>query len=196
MTAIQTITPQRLDQLRQEQRLDLIDVRTPAEFETVHVPEARNVPLDQLTSQALSDLIAQQGERPLAVICHAGSRGAKACERLAEAGFASVYNVQGGTQAWEAAGLPVVRGRQVMSLERQVRIVAGFLAAVGGVLALTVAVEFAWIPVLIGSGLVFAGVTDTCGMGMLLAKMPWNRGTAPCAPGGQCATDEKRSSAA
>jgi rhodanese-related sulfurtransferase len=84
-------------------------------------------------------------------------------------------NVEGGTLAWEAAGLPVVRGQKVISLERQVRIVAGFLVLVGALLAMTVHPYFAGLSAFVGAGLMFAGITDTCGMGMLLARMPWNQ---------------------
>ena len=88
--------------------------------------------------------------------------------------------MEGGTLAWEQAGYPVVRGRKTMSLERQVRIAAGGIAFVGAVLALSVDAWFAGIPAFIGAGLVFAGVTDTCGMGMVLARMPWNRRGTSC----------------
>ena len=65
-----------------------------------------------------------------------------------------------------------------MSLERQVRIAAGTLAAAGGFLALLVSPWFAAIPAFVGTGLVFAGVTDTCAMGLLLARLPYNRTSA------------------
>ena len=86
--------------------------------------------------------------------------------------------MDGGMRAWLDAGLPVNRGVQRMSLERQVRIAAGFLSATGGVLALLVSPWFAAVPAFVGTGLVFAGVTDTCAMGMLLARLPYNRASA------------------
>ena len=82
---------------------------------------------------------------------------------------------RGGTLAWDAAGLPVVRGKKTILLERQVRIAAGFLVLVGAVLALVVHPYFVGLSAFVGAGLMFAGITDSCGMGMLLAKMPWNR---------------------
>jgi hypothetical protein len=65
-----------------------------------------------------------------------------------------------------------------MSLERQVRIAAGLLVLTGSLL--TAFVHHYWIvlPAFIGSGLIFAGVTDSCAMGMMLARMPWNRARA------------------
>ncbi len=156
--------------------VNLLDVRTPAEFQEVHVPQAKSVPLDKLDPAALDK------SQPLLVICRSGGRGQKACEKLRAAGL-NATNVEGGTLAWERAGLPVVRGRKTMSLERQVRIVAGGIAGIGATLALVVHPWFAGIPAFIGAGLVFAGITDTCTMGMVLARMPWNRrGTACCGP--------------
>jgi rhodanese-related sulfurtransferase len=83
--------------------------------------------------------------------------------------------VTGGTVAWEQAGLPVKRGKKAISLERQVRIAAGFLTLLGAVLGFFVHPYFIGLSAFIGAGLMFAGITDTCGMGMMLAKMPWNQ---------------------
>ncbi|MBO0696981.1 MAG: DUF2892 domain-containing protein, partial [Zavarzinella sp.] len=103
---------------------------------------------------------------------------------LLAAGCPDVMNVEGGTAAWAAAGLPVVRGRKAVSLERQVRIAAGLLVVLGAVLGWLVHPAFVGLSAFVGAGLVFAGVTDTCGMGMLLARMPWNRS---CTPGARSA---------
>jgi hypothetical protein len=91
------------------------------------------------------------------------------------AGFANTINVEGGTLACEVAGVPVVRGKKMMSLERQVRITAGSLVLVGAVLGFFVHPYWIGLSAFIGAGLAFAGITDTCGMGMMLAKMPWNQ---------------------
>ncbi len=108
-------------------------------------------------------------------ICRSGSRGRQACEKFRAAGFANVVNVEGGTLAWEQAGLPVVRGKKAISLERQVRIAAGSLVVLGTALGAFVHPAFLGLSAFVGAGLVFAGITDTCGMGMMLARMPWNR---------------------
>ena len=166
-----TVPPQQLaDQLDAE----LIDVRTPVEFREVHAANARNVPLDALDPHAV---MQQRGdkEKPLYLICRSGSRGQQAQRKFLDAGYDNVVNVAGGTEAWAVAGLPVVRGKKAMSLERQVRIAAGFLVLVGALLAIFVDERFAAISAFVGAGLMFAGITDTCGMGMLLAKMPWNQ---------------------
>lgn len=170
-----TITPAELAQLRKTngKHVELIDVRTPVEFREVHVDFARNVPLDRLDP---TEIRAERNgsAEPLYVICRSGSRARQACERLAATGI-NVVNVEGGTAAWDAAGLPVVRGQKGMSLERQVRIAAGFLVLLGAVLALTVHPYFIGLSAFVGAGLMFAGITDTCGMGMVLARMPWNQ---------------------
>ena len=112
---------------------------------------------------------------PLYMICRSGSRGRQACEKFLAAGYHNVVNVEGGTLAWERAGLPVVRGKKAISLERQVRIAAGSLVVLGTALGAFVHPGFLGLAAFVGAGLVFAGITDTCGMGMLLARMPWNR---------------------
>lgn len=168
-----TITPQQFNERRQAGRtLELIDVRTPAEFRELHAAGARNMPLDRLDCQQL--LQGRSPDEPLYVICRSGSRGRQACEKLVAAGGSQIVNIEGGTLAWEQAGLSVVRGKKTMSLERQVRIAAGSLVLVGAGLSF-VHPYFVGIAAFVGAGLVFAGLTDTCGMGMLLARMPWNQ---------------------
>ena len=171
----QTITPQKLHDISQRETIELIDVRTPIEFQEVNSVHAHNVPLDSLDPNVLMSNRNGSTGKPLYVICMSGKRGEKACEALVKAGYSDVVNVEGGTRAWVAAGLPVNRGRKVMSLERQVRIAAGFLAFLGGTLALTVHPYWAGLSAFVGAGLMFAGITDTCAMGLLIAKMPWNR---------------------
>jgi rhodanese-related sulfurtransferase len=181
--SITTISPNQLhDMVQAGQAIELIDVRTPVEFREVHVSFARNLPLDQLDVARVA--AGRNGSpQPLYVICRSGSRGKQACEKLAAAGFTNVVNVEGGTHAWDQAGLPVVRGQQAMSLERQVRIAAGLLVLIGSLLGAFVSPYWIGLAAFVGAGLVFAGITDTCGMGMLLARMPWNQvsptGVAP-----------------
>ena len=155
--------------------LNIFDVRTPAEFDRMHAKGACLMPLDELDPATVTAARREAGE-PVYVICQSGTRAGKACQRLSDAGLTNVYSIEGGTVAWEKAGLPVERGTsKVISLERQVRIAAGALVAIGVVLGWTVHRDFFAIPAFVGCGLVFAGITDCCGMGMLLAKMPWNR---------------------
>ena len=173
---IASISSQALAELcKNYRKIDLIDVRTPVEFQEVHVAGARNVPLDQLDPAAVMQARNGSKDEPLYVICRSGSRGQKACEKFLAAGFAHVINVDGGTMACVQGGLPLVRGKKVISLERQVRIAAGVLVAIGALLGWFVHPAFIALPALVGAGLVFSGVSDTCGMGMLLARMPWNK---------------------
>ena len=170
-----SITPQQLAALHNSgQAVELIDVRTPAEFREVHVSFARNVPLDRLEASQIAAAREGRLEEPLYVICLSGGRGVKACEQLSAAGM-NALNIEGGTLAWAAANLPVVRGRKTISLERQVRIAAGSLVLTGCAIGYFIHPLGYALSAFIGAGLVFAGVTDTCGMGMLLARMPWNQ---------------------
>lgn len=174
--SITTISPAELNSRRGKSgSLDLIDVRTPVEFREVHVEYARNVPLDQFDPKAV--LASRQGQPsdPVYVICKSGARGRQAAEKLQRAGFENVVNVEGGTAAAEQAGVPVVRGKKAMSIERQVRIAAGSIVLIGVGLAYFVHPWLIGISAFVGAGLVFAGITDTCGMGLMLARMPWNR---------------------
>jgi len=180
--ATATISPAGLLQRHREKgKTELIDVRTPGEFETLHVEFARNIPLGDLNPSNIMQARNGSSDEPLYLICQAGSRSEKACEKFQQAGFSNVVSVAGGTLACMDAGLPLVRGQKRMSLERQVRIAAGSLVLLGVLLGFFVHPALFGLSGFVGAGLVFAGITDTCGMGMLLAKMPWNRGGGSCA---------------
>ena len=172
---MQTISAQQLSERLGAGPIDLIDVRTPAEYQEVHASGAQNVPLDSLDPCAIMGSRNGRSGQPLYVICKSGARGAKACQKFLDAGFTQVINVEGGVQAWEAAQLPVVRGKKTIALERQVRIAAGLLVLVGAVLGLLVHPYFMGLAAFVGAGLMYSGITDSCTMGMMLAKMPWNQ---------------------
>jgi len=173
---IPVISPKELAELSQDgKQIDLIDVRTPMEYRELHVNNARNVPLDRLDPGAVMQARNGSQEEPLYLICRSGSRGRQACEKFLAAGHTNVVNVEGGTLACAEAGLSVVRGKQTISLERQVRIAAGSLVLLGVLLGWLVHPIILALAAFVGAGLVFAGVTDTCGMGLLLARMPWNQ---------------------
>lgn len=192
--SIPTITVKDLhDRLTSGEKIELIDVRTPAEYREVHVTLAQNFPLESFD---VGKVLAQHpGTSPLYVICRSGSRGRQACEKLRAAGCTHAVNVDGGTLAWDSAGYPVVRGRKTISLERQVRVCAGFLAFLGGILGMFVHPWFAGLSAFVGAGLVFAGLTDTCGMAMVLARMPWNqvRTETPSSTTKNCSTQSSAS---
>jgi rhodanese-related sulfurtransferase len=170
---MKTIPPSELQRiLAQQLSLPVIDVRTPVEFAEVHASLVRNVPLDELKPGTLQ----LPKDQPVYLLCRSGQRATKAAEKLSREGFLEPIVVEGGTLAWIDAKLPVTRGQsKVISLERQVRIVAGSLVLAGVVLGWFVHRGFYGLAGFVGAGLVFAGVTDYCGMGLLLAKLPWNR---------------------
>jgi rhodanese-related sulfurtransferase len=170
----QTITPKSLyDLISKGNSVHLVDVRTSAEFQEIHVDVAKNVPLDRLDPAALG--LDAQSHQPLYVICRSGARGSQACQSLLRAGLPNVVNVEGGTMAWAQAGLPVIRGKKSVSIDRQVRMIAGSLVLLASILAVTLDARWGILSGLIGAGLLHAGLSDSCMMGMCLAKMPWNQ---------------------
>jgi len=175
-TEINTIAAAELNRrINEGETIELIDVRTPAEFGEVHASMATNRPLDALKPAAYLEGRNGSSSHPIYIICRSGARAERACREFHKAGFTDVVNVAGGTEAWVAADLPVVRGRKAMSLERQVRIAAGTLVLGGVLLSVFSNPLWIWLSGFVGAGLIFAGITDTCGMGMLIARMPWNR---------------------
>ena len=159
------------DSRKNSEHVPLIDVRTPAEYGSVHAKGAVNHPMESLNV----DRLPFGKEDEIQVICQSGGRSMKVCQKLEAAGYSNVVNVEGGTSAWQASELPVVEGKKMMSLERQVRIAAGSLIVIGAAIGQFVHPGGVGLSAFVGAGLIFAGVTDTCGMGMLIAKMPWNR---------------------
>ncbi len=155
------------------QELQLIDVRSPIEYRSVHLEFARNVPLSDLRQWAKE----YRGEtsKPIYVICQSGQRSERGRQQLADLGWPQVVSIAGGMAECQRAGIPVQSGRKTMSLERQVRIAAGAIVFTGVSLGFWWNPYFLAIPAFVGAGLVFAGITDTCGMALLLARMPWNR---------------------
>jgi len=157
--------------LAQAERLQLVDVREHAEFASGRIPGARLLPLGELQRRA-TELDRSQ---PVVCVCRSGKRSAQAIEKLAALGFDGVHQLDGGLMAWEQAGFPLEKDmRSPWALERQVRFAAGLLVLAGLSLSLVwpAAIGLSWF---VGTGLVFAAVTDWCGMGLLLARMPWNK---------------------
>jgi rhodanese-related sulfurtransferase len=174
-----SVTPADLLLLAQGGTIDLLDVRTLGEFATAHVPGALPIPLDTLDAVAFLKARGEQS-KPIYVLCQTGGRARKAIEKFERAGFHGCVLVDGGTEGWINAGLPVIRGnRKTLPLMRQVQITVGVISATGAALALAIHPLFAVLPLLTGCGLLFAGLTGMCGLALLLAKMPWNS-AAPC----------------
>ncbi|MFI7547428.1 rhodanese-like domain-containing protein [Actinoplanes sp. NPDC049599] len=157
--------------------LRVLDVRTPGEFETAHIPGAYNVPLDLLREHR-AELRAHLDDQ-VVLVCRSGARATQAGQTLAEVGLPNVKILDGGMLAWQHTDAPVNRGRSRWDLERQVRLVAGVIV-LSSVLGSLLLPGLQWVAALMGAGLTVAALTNTCAMGMLLAKLPYNRGTASC----------------
>lgn len=185
MPAYSTIPAQELGHIDPNQGI-IIDVRTHMEHAEKHVDFGHAlVPLDELNPR---DFMMRHGldeDSSVYILCRSGKRAAQAAEQFTAAGYRHVYVIEGGIIACEECGHKIKgygagdvsadKSRGLISLERQVRITAGLFAAVGAALALGVNSMFAVIPLFVGGGLVFAGVTDRCGMALILTKAPWNR---------------------
>jgi len=150
--------------------MQVIDVRSPAEYASGHVPGATNIPMEQLEAR-IEDVAPQ-----LVLVCQAGTRATMSAGWIREQRKAMV--LEGGTDAWQRAGYPLVYCTPCRwSLERQVRLGAGLLVLTGTLLSLLAAEAWLYLAVFVGAGLTFAGLTNICGMGLVLAHMPWNRNT-------------------
>ena len=172
--------PATIDSLDLHERLGsvapprVLDVRTPGEFETAHIAGAYNVPLDLLREHR-DEIISHLGEN-VVLVCRSGQRAAQAEETLRAAGLANVHILAGGITAWQAEGFAVNTGGERWDLERQVRLVAGSIVLIS-ILGSIAAPKLKWVAAAVGGGLSVTALTNTCVMGMALAKLPYNRGT-------------------
>ncbi len=156
--------------IQNHEPLQLVDVRSPGEYAAGHVPQAINVPLEQLEAR-FDDLTKGN----VAVLCQSGRRAGMACEVLKDH-HDGLLLVEGGTQEWINLGYPTVSSVSgKWSLERQVRLGAGAMVLIGTILAVLGQREWIFLAMFVGAGLTFAGLTNICGMALLLTKLPWNR---------------------
>ncbi len=159
--------------LSKGERFQLIDVRTPQEYAEGHIPGAMNLPMEQAEAR-IDDL---QRKDPVVLVCQSGRRANMTCELLKNH-HDGLTVLEGGTQAWIDAQLPVVKTASTrLPLMRQVQIGAGSLILLGTLLSLYVAKAWIGLAMFVGAGLLVAGTTGFCGMAILLEKMPWNRPT-------------------
>lgn len=177
-----SISPDRVDpdalrrQIAGSDPVTLIDVRSPAEFETAHIPGAVNVPLNLLEdhTEALAARLPEASEN-IVLVCQSGVRAGQAKQRLAGAGVASARVLDGGIVAYTKAGGDVERGQARWAIERQVRLVAGTLVLTGLAIGLR-RPKARLLSAGIGTGLTVSALTDTCTMGRILSALPYNRG--------------------
>ncbi len=170
------ISPTELNQLSENQKTVLFDVRTPVEYAQVHAQQAVHEPLDQLDPEKTAAKHGLSKQDPIYVICKSGGRAKTAGQKFIDAGFEKVISVDGGTDAWVAANLPVVRSAsKTLPLQQQVFIVVSIMILSGVILGHFVHPAWLLLAGFAGCGLLFAGLTGYCGMAMMLAKMPWNQ---------------------
>ncbi len=155
----------------------VLDVRSPAEFENVHIPGSYNVPLETLREHR--ERLASHLDEHVVLVCRSGMRAEQGQSAFAAVGLPNVHVLDGGVSAWEAEGAPVERGASRWELERQVRLVAGGIVLAAGLGSIVVP-GLRWIATGVGAGLVTAAATNTCAMGAALSKLPYNRGAASC----------------
>jgi rhodanese-related sulfurtransferase len=155
----------------------IIDVRTPAEFETSHIDGSLNVPLDVLNDYGSKVAEQLDPNRDVVLVCRSGQRSSQAAELLQGEGVTGGTILENGITDWEAQGYEVNRGVQRWDLERQVRLVAGSIV-LSSVLGSTLVPRLKWLAAAIGGGLTYAAVSNTCAMGTALSKLPYNRGAS------------------
>ena len=152
----------------------LVDVRTPSEFGEAHIPGSQNIPLADL-HKFLPELKESSKDKAVVLVCRTQNRVKIAYDHLVNSGITNCRILEGGITTWMAAGNPVNRGSKGFSLERQVRLIVGALVVLGVGLGVSVNLWFLIIPAFVGAGLFHAGATDSCLMGTILAKLPFNR---------------------
>lgn len=163
--------------LQQEQPdTSILDVRTPAEFESAHIPGSYNVPLDLLPEHA-TELASTLGG-PLVLVCQSGVRARQAEQSLLSADLPRLHILDGGLTAWERQGMPVSRGRQRWAMERQVRGIAGGIVLASALAGTLVARPVSLVAAGVGGGLLFSALSNSCAMASLLSKLPYNRGAS------------------
>lgn len=172
-TSLEMISPSDASSLlKQNPQAKILDVRSAMEFNQIHIEPSINIPIDMLSSKF--DELSQSKQSYL-VLCHTGNRAAMAADMLIQSGIHSVKVIQGGIINWQKEKLPVIKGQGGISLERQVRIIAGSLVLLGVILSFLLHGAFIFISVFVSCGLIFAGITDNCLMGILLMKLPYNK---------------------
>jgi rhodanese-related sulfurtransferase len=162
------------DLLASSAPLRILDVRTPAEFETAHIHESYNVPLDVLDEHGPEVIQQLDHDHDVVLVCRSGQRSAQAAQLLRNAGLTGGRVLEKGITDWEGRGFAVDRGVQRWELERQVRLVAGsvVLSSVVGSIAVP---RLKWVAAAIGAGLTYAAISNTCAMATALSKLPYNR---------------------
>ncbi|MEQ8958599.1 MAG: rhodanese-like domain-containing protein [Coleofasciculus sp. C2-GNP5-27] len=169
---LQEIDAQTLKEWLEHQQVMLIDVREPGEYASEHIPGAKLMPLSNLNPTD----VKPDADKQVVLYCQSGNRSKKVAQKLFDSGFESLTHLQGGLPTWKSAGYQTkVNKNAPISLFRQVQIAAGTLVFTGTVLGALISPWFLILSGFVGAGLIFAGASGTCAMGMLLAKLPYNQ---------------------
>lgn len=186
MGSYSTISPKNLQLVDQNHEI-ILDVRTKMEHAEKYIGLGHaNVPLDELNP---TDFMMRHGldrDATVYLLCRSGKRAALAAEKFIAEGYKNVQVIEGGINACEDWGYEIkgdnakssvadLKTKVPLTLERQVRIAVGMLTAFGAILGLLVHPYLTIIPLITGIGLIVAGITDRCGLALLLTKAPWNR---------------------
>lgn len=172
-----TVHPTELQRrLTEDSELMVLDVRTPGEFESVHIRGSYNVPLDQLAEHA--DELAERLPGHVVLVCQSGNRAGQACQKLQTAGFEAADVLDGGIAAYEDSGGQVIRRGNRWDMNRQVRMTAGSLVLLGTLAGQLVHPRLGLLAGAIGAGLTYSAISDSCAMASALSRMPWNRAKA------------------
>ncbi len=170
---LHTINAATLKEWVEQRKAVVIDVREPAEHHAENIEGTMLLPLSRLSRANLP----ASGEKKIVLHCHKGARGTTACQKLlAEDPSLEIYHLDGGIEAWRAAGFPVaVSGKPILPLDRQVQLTIGIILLATSLLGYGISHHFFLLAALIGVGLTIAGATGFCGLARLMAKMPWNQ---------------------
>lgn len=154
----------------------VLDLRTAAERNTEYLEGSLHLPVQDLGEASFAKVLQEvPGDKPVYLLCQSGRRAVMAIEKL-NGSARELVIINGGINALKACDITFKQGdRHVVSLERQVRIAAGFLVVLGVVLGTLIAPIFYGVSAFVGCGLMFAGITDNCAMALVLSRMPWNK---------------------
>lgn len=174
MSSIKTVNSKLLNQWLESNEAILIDVRDPYEFKEQRIAGSKNIPLGELKSEDLTSMALQN--KKLVIHCKSGKRSMAACEKIA--GFdanVDLWTLDGGITSWSEQGFATIKDSTILPIERQMQIAMGTIIVGGSLLTYFSSMHWIIIPIIIGLGLINAGVTGWCGMAKCIAKMPWNK---------------------
>lgn len=175
MSNIRTIDAITLHELLKNDEVILIDVRELVEYQSCSIPNAKHLPLSEVTIDRTH--LPEHENKQLVFHCKSGKRSAMACEKLLNEGIDfDIYTLEGGIDAWIKNDFSTISLKKILPLERQMHITISILILSGLTLNFILNNSlYLILPLITGLGLLNAGITGWCGMGKLIARMPWNK---------------------